>query len=960
MNKFLRSVFLLLFPILAMADDSLSFTPPASDYSVVFLGNIFGIVDGVLHGTGSQIMGSMFAVFNAAVLALGGIIIMYTLLVSTMNTAHEGQMLGQKWSSIWIPVRSTIGLALLIPKASGYCLMQIFIMWTVVQGVGAADKVWNAALSYLNRGGVIIQGQMDPTKALLSAATSGVAGGAKFMLAGQVCMLGLEKQLQNTLRSYKMRQSSNGGPCSGTPSPSMAAFCSSTVPSFSDTIDFVSVQKNYPANQTFEMPMPNFPTTSPTYFFLNGLCGTIRWNRFPDLSALPTKIAGVTASDVETASYSRAIAIQQVFLDMTAVAQSMVSNNPNLGTPVPPDPANPNFSPTAEQQYGVPHSVTGSICDDNNTLQCILWGPLTDGSVLLNGTELQDAVADYDGIMLPTLNLVLQANNAEAASNSRKFINDATTEGWIMAGSYFFNLINLNVQASANGGQTDSETGLDRSDLDIRVLANTFGSGSNLQCLGNYKTLCEWFNTDVGQISPIVQMINGAGLINPVVPKDTNLGKDRKVVSGLGSSTVYGYVVNASILKLPGQPGMNPQNFGNMLHITVNTDAYQLPEADFPCGQIRIMFFATCLGGMFGELLYNGILRVVYNFILQIGSLMVNEALTAFLITPMQGMATIFQYGLTLISMPGVNPVVGLAQMGTYYINFVSNLWIQLLTEAIVSALFPVIGIFIFALMGIVLPLLMAWLGIMVAIGITTAYYVPILPYMIFTFGTIAWLMAVIEAMVAGPIVALGVTHPEGHDAFGKGEQAIMILLNVFLRPAMMIIGYIAGIALSYVSVWILNAGFSHAIGFMQGSNEFGTNGYEVAAATGAVSGGYTGWAGMYAFFFAILIYTSMYLTVVQKAFTLITVLPDKILRWIGGQPESYGSDAAQWGEETKGKISEAGKDTISAQGQMSKNITGKVTEAVSKAKGGKGGGAGGKGSGGGGGGGAGAAEASG
>ena len=85
-----------------------------------------------------------------------------------------------------------------------------------------------------------------------------------------------------------------------------------------------------------------------------------------------------------------------------------------------------------------------------------------------------------------------------------------------------------------------------------------------------------------------------------------------------------------------------------------------------------------------------------------------------------------------------------------------------------------------------------------------------------------------------------------------------------------------------------------------------------------------------------------------------------KILRWIGGQPESYGSDAAQWGEETKGKISEAGKDTISAQGQMSKNITGKVTEAVSKAKGGKGGGAGGKGSGGGGGGGAGAAEASG
>ncbi len=50
-------------------------------------------------------------------------------------------------------IRSTLGLALLIPKASGYCLMQIFVMWVVVQGVGAADKIWEAALGYLNRGG---------------------------------------------------------------------------------------------------------------------------------------------------------------------------------------------------------------------------------------------------------------------------------------------------------------------------------------------------------------------------------------------------------------------------------------------------------------------------------------------------------------------------------------------------------------------------------------------------------------------------------------------------------------------------------------------------------------------------------------------------------------------------------------------------------------------------------------
>src|SRR3989338_11629156 len=76
MKRCLIALITTFFPILALAQDgsgSLSFAPPASDYSVVFLGNIFGVVDGVLHGSGSQIMGAMFGVFNAAVLALGGI-----------------------------------------------------------------------------------------------------------------------------------------------------------------------------------------------------------------------------------------------------------------------------------------------------------------------------------------------------------------------------------------------------------------------------------------------------------------------------------------------------------------------------------------------------------------------------------------------------------------------------------------------------------------------------------------------------------------------------------------------------------------------------------------------------------------------------------------------------------------------------------------------------------------------
>ena len=71
-------------------NNELNLKPPPGDLSIMFLGNIFGVVDGVLAGTGSQIAGTIFGVFNAAVLALGGILITYTVLVSTMNTAQDG------------------------------------------------------------------------------------------------------------------------------------------------------------------------------------------------------------------------------------------------------------------------------------------------------------------------------------------------------------------------------------------------------------------------------------------------------------------------------------------------------------------------------------------------------------------------------------------------------------------------------------------------------------------------------------------------------------------------------------------------------------------------------------------------------------------------------------------------------------------------------------------------------
>ncbi|MFA5959989.1 MAG: type IVB secretion system protein DotA [Tatlockia sp.] len=958
----------LVVPTLALAssDSSLSFTPPPSDLSVVFLGDIFGIVDGVLHGTGSQMLGNIFGVFNSAVLALGGIIIMYTLIVSTMNTAQEGQMLGQKWSSIWVPLRATLGLALLIPKASGYCLMQIFVMWIVVQGVGAADKVWGAALSYLNRGGLIVQTQMNPATSLISGGSS-VASAASTILAGQVCMVGLQTVLETERQNLINSAQSGSGACAGTPSKTMQVFCANQVPNFLSTVNTVAVQNANPdSTQNYSVKMPNFDDDSP-YATLNGICGTITWSPFSasSISTVQQTLTNVNSTELQTAKMSRAIAIQQMYIDLSSVAEVMVNNdpaiNPNKSTNTGTTTQNTNYSPIAVEQFGVPYLTSGTACS-LVTPTCMMWGrdPLSTNtsSPIFGGTEFQGAIADYNGIMLPTLNLFSQATSNQGANNQRAFIDQANAQGWILAGSYFFDLALLNSAAINNANLTDTNTGLSGSTFDPSLPLSPFGSGQcttspNLcDCSGTYADLCIWLNKSPAQVSQVISLINGNNILDaPLAPPSVNpLAPGYAAKTGIQSSTVYGFVNNSLMISLPGQPGLNPPQFAMKFNISINLGQFELQKQQFPCGNVTIMWFSFCLGSMLGDIFYNLIIRNLFNLFLSILAPFINVVIQSFLAAPLVGISQIFIQGVSIIQQPSVNPVIALANMGVNYINFANELWILLIGLSATPLL-----IFILPLIILIMPLLLSWLSIMVAIGFTTAYYIPFLPYMIFTFGSIAWLMAVIEAMVAAPIVALGVTHPEGHDAFGKGEQAIMILMNVFLRPSMMIIGFIAGIALSYVSVWVINAGFANAAAFIQGTssgiqwnysftNTMGTgpNAADIANNYGSLNSGYSSWAGIYGFFFSVLIYTTMYLVVVQKAFTLITYLPDKILRWIGGQPEGIGEQAAQWGEEPKKQVEAGGEKTTKASQQRDQQLGGYATKAIGGLKGGGGGGGGG------------------
>lgn len=113
--------------------------PLADDMSRSFLNQVFG---GLLDG-GQDAYGDAIGVFNGAILILGGILASYTVFAGTMGTAHDGEMLGKKFSSTWIPIRYCLGTACILPVLSGgYCIMQGIVMWLIMQGVGMANGVW--------------------------------------------------------------------------------------------------------------------------------------------------------------------------------------------------------------------------------------------------------------------------------------------------------------------------------------------------------------------------------------------------------------------------------------------------------------------------------------------------------------------------------------------------------------------------------------------------------------------------------------------------------------------------------------------------------------------------------------------------------------------------------------------------------------------------------------------------
>ena len=266
----------------------------------------------------------------------------------------------------------------------------------------------------------------------------------------------------------------------------------------------------------------------------------------------------------------------------------------------------------------------------------------------------------------------------------------------------------------------------------------------------------------------------------------------------------------------------------------------------------------------------------------------------------------------------GVNPIMFIHQLGVALLSMASAIWIGMSITIFVLYIVGFIcesespvGPALAGIVDWVKPILTVIIAMSFGTGMMLAYYVPLYPYIIFTFGTVGWFISVIEAMVAAPLVCFGLTHPEGHDFLGKAEQALMLLLAVFLRPVLMIIGLIAAMILSYVTLLLLNIGFGGVINSLYGAAGEAGGAQNLMDGVDSAAGFQLGAAGNPVIALVVIpsllvIFTMLVYTIIQQCYSLIFVLPENILTWIGG-PKSD-SHAGQYAQQVEGAVSSAGK----------------------------------------------------
>lgn len=144
-----------------IAQNAVSNAQGANDDAHKILTELFGSNwDNLFSGqaSGGGVASALFDIFgymNAVTLVGVSVMLFYVITVGIIGTAHEGEALGKRYSTLWTPIRSVSSIAMLmpLPGSGGISLLQALLLMCISVGSNSANYVWGKTLDFLNANG---------------------------------------------------------------------------------------------------------------------------------------------------------------------------------------------------------------------------------------------------------------------------------------------------------------------------------------------------------------------------------------------------------------------------------------------------------------------------------------------------------------------------------------------------------------------------------------------------------------------------------------------------------------------------------------------------------------------------------------------------------------------------------------------------------------------------------------
>ncbi|WP_153116900.1 DotA/TraY family protein [Rhodocyclus tenuis] len=133
-------------PGVALADATpalQSYEAAASDPALQMLSAIFGSASGIFGGAANPVVDGMFLAFNTAILAIASAWFAWNITSAIASSSWDGEVLGKRYSTLWMPIRTVTGAAMLLPVWKGWNLAQLAMAYAASLGIGIGNAVYS-------------------------------------------------------------------------------------------------------------------------------------------------------------------------------------------------------------------------------------------------------------------------------------------------------------------------------------------------------------------------------------------------------------------------------------------------------------------------------------------------------------------------------------------------------------------------------------------------------------------------------------------------------------------------------------------------------------------------------------------------------------------------------------------------------------------------------------------------